>query len=279
MSILFDTELSDRLVRLGDASGASYRGARPFPHIVIDDFLPVEPVEQAVAAFPAPDDLDWQQFRNADEKKLAYNVVERMPPPIRELLYFLNSASVLDFLERLTGISGLIPDPYFTGGGLHQIERGGHLGVHADFNVYERLRLDRRLNLLLYLNHDWEEEWGGHLELWNSGMTTCERRVLPIFNRCVIFSTMDLSYHGHPDPLRCPPHRTRRSLATYYYSNGRPVEEQSAAHNTLFRERPQEGILLRGSRTARRLAAALIPPIVTDTIRRRKKRPRNHGGR
>lgn len=185
---------------------------------------------------------------------------------------------MLDFLERLTGISGLIPDPYFTGGGVHQIERGGHLGVHADFNVYERLRLDRRLNLLLYLNRDWQEEWGGHLELWNSGMTTCERRVLPIFNRCVIFSTTDSSYHGHPDPLRCPPHRTRRSLATYYYSNGRPVEEQSDGHSTLFRERPHESIMLRSSRTARRLAAALMPPIVTNAFRRRRRGGINRGG-
>lgn len=268
MGDLFSTELADRLARIGDASAAAYRKARPFPHVVIDDFLPVEPVERALAAFPKPGDLDWQSFRNPNEKKLAFAAAERMPPGIRELLYFLNSATTLDFLGRLTGIPGLIPDPYFTGGGLHQIEPGGHLGVHADFNVYERLRLDRRLNLLLYLNRDWQEAWGGHFELWDERMTRCEARVAPLFNRCVVFSTTDTSYHGHPHPLRCPPDRVRRSLATYYYTNGRPAAEQSEAHSTLFQARPDESIVQRGSRTARRVAAALTPPILANALRR-----------
>ena len=158
----------------------------------------------------------------------------------RLLLYQLNGSVFLQFLEQLTGIDGLIPDPYFGGGGLHQIERGGYLKVHADFNWHPKLRLDRRLNLLLYLNKDWKEAYGGHLELWSRNMTRCVQRILPIFNRCVIFSTTDTSYHGHPDPLRCPPSITRKSLALYYYTNGRPEQEQSAPHDTLFQERPGE---------------------------------------
>ena len=55
---------------------------------------------------------------------------------------------MLEFLETLTGIDGLVPDPYFAGGGLHQIVRGGFLKVHADFNWHPKLRLDRRLNML-----------------------------------------------------------------------------------------------------------------------------------
>jgi Rps23 Pro-64 3,4-dihydroxylase Tpa1-like proline 4-hydroxylase len=93
--------------------------------------------------------------------------------------------------------------------------------VHADFNRHEKLNLDRRLNLLLYLNRDWKEEYGGHLQLWTRDMGRCVVKVLPVFNRCVVFSTTDFSYHGHPDPLTCPPGRTRKSIAMYYYTNGR----------------------------------------------------------
>ena len=88
-----------------------------------------------------------------------------------------NSETMVDFLEQLTGISGLIPDPHFWGGGLHQIERGGHLKVHSDFNWHEELLLDRRLNMIVYLNEDWDPEWGGGLELWDRDMTACQERV------------------------------------------------------------------------------------------------------
>ena len=149
-----------------------------------------------------------------------------------------NSSTFVDFLERLTGITGIIPDPHFRGGGLHQILPGGFLKVHADFNKQQRLNLDRRLNVLLYLNKDWPESYGGHFELWNHEMTQCEKRALPLFNRLVVFSTTDFSYHGHPDPLTCPAGRSRKSLALYYYTNGRPPEEaEPEFHSTLFQQR------------------------------------------
>ena len=122
----------------------------------------------------------------------------------------------------MTGIQSLIPDPSFQGGGLHQIVPGGKLGIHADFNKHSRFGLDRRLNLLLYLNKNWREEYGGHLELWDRDMTHCEAKVAPIFNRVMVFGTTDFTYHGHPDPLRCPEGMTRKSLALYYFSDGRP---------------------------------------------------------
>jgi Rps23 Pro-64 3,4-dihydroxylase Tpa1-like proline 4-hydroxylase len=148
----------------------------------------------------------------------------------------------IDFLETLTGITGLLPDPHLWGGGLHQIQRGGFLKVHADFNRHERLDLDRRLNLLVYLNKDWKEEYGGQLELWSRDMKRCEERVLPVFNRCVVFSTTDTSYHGHPDELTCPEGWTRKSMALYYYTTGRSAEETSQSHSTLYQERPGESV-------------------------------------
>jgi hypothetical protein len=225
---------------LGREHAVSYRQADPFPHVVIDDFLPAHVIEGVLAEFPSPENPDWYRFHTDRELKLALEDPEAMPPYARQVLSQFNSAAMVDFLEELTGIDGLIPDPHYYGGGLHQIEPGGHLDVHADFNWHKRLLLDRRLNLLLYLNKDWQPGWGGALELWNEDMTECRRRVQPIANRCVVFSTTDTSFHGHPEPLACPPGRTRRSLALYYYSNGRPAREVSQARTTDFKPRPGE---------------------------------------
>ena len=151
----------------------------------------------------------------------------------RWLLYQLNSSVFVNFLEELTGVGGLIPDPHFEGGGLHQIERGGFLKIHADFNRHPKLNLDRRLNLLLYLNEDWKDDYGGHLELWDREVARCVKRIAPVFNRCVVFTTTDFSFHGHPEPLACPPAVTRKSLALYYYSNGRPARSRPVERGTL----------------------------------------------
>jgi hypothetical protein len=217
-------------------------------------------LSEVLNEFPAPEEVNWGMFKNPVEKKLALNNETQMGDVTRLLLYELNSSMLVGFLEQLTGIEGLIPDPYFWGGGLHQITRGGYLKVHADFNRYSKLRLDRRLNLLLYLNRDWKEEYGGHLELWNEQMTTCERKILPIFNRCVVFSTTDYSYHGHPDPLNCPEQQTRKSLALYYYTNGRLEEGVSPVHTTLFQRRPGERI----GASIFSLLTRLTPPIVIE---------------
>ncbi|MFM8411426.1 MAG: 2OG-Fe(II) oxygenase, partial [Alphaproteobacteria bacterium] len=126
-------------------------------------------------------------------------------------------------------------DPWFDGGGLHETLPGGFLDVHADFNFHGAWFLDRRLNVLVYLNHGWREEWGGCLELWDRDLSRCVKKVVPAFNRTVIFATDDTSFHGHPEPVRCPPGTTRKSVAMYYYSNGRPESERSGRHTTLWR--------------------------------------------
>jgi hypothetical protein len=237
-----------------------YAGASPFPHVVIDDFLPEALASRMLAEFPSPYAAAWDRLeKSVYSKKLAANREEQVGSFIFSVLTELNSADFLVFLETLTGIQGLAPDPYFEGGGLHQILPGGFLKVHADFNLHSGLRLDRRLNLLLYLNRDWREEYGGHLELWDRKMTHCEVRVLPVFNRAVIFSTLDWSFHGHPDPLACPEGMTRKSMALYYYSRGRPEEEVSPHHSTLWQVRPAEpgGSRMAWARRLRRLARLL----------------------
>jgi hypothetical protein len=147
----------------------------------------------------------------------------------------LNGGLFLNFLEGLTGIEGLISDPHIRGGGLHEILREGALGVHADFNLHSRLNLWRRLNLLLYLNENWDPAWGGELELWDRAGKQRVKSIAPIFNRVVIFDTSNFSYHGHPHPLMCPPDRSRKSIALYYYTAQKP-EGEIDPHITLFLE-------------------------------------------
>jgi hypothetical protein len=248
---------------------ASYLSAEPFPHIIFDDFLDPALLELILTEFPKPGEIQWQRFDNAREIKLASAAEATFGPVTRLLLYHLNSVTFLEFLSQVTGIENLISDPSFEGGGLHQIVRGGKLGVHADFNKHRAYQLDRRLNLLLYLNKDWREEYGGHLELWDRNMSHCERRVLPLFNRVMVFGTTDFTYHGHPDPLRCPEGMTRKSLALYYFSNGRPAEEIAGEHSTLFQARRPDEFRTSTGQRLRSLARDLLPPIVTRSLRRR----------
>ncbi|HYR29994.1 MAG TPA: 2OG-Fe(II) oxygenase [Thermoanaerobaculia bacterium] len=215
----------------------AYQNAEPFPHIVIDGLFDDADLERVLDEFPTPEQMRWWRFDSPHEKKLGfYHEVSVISPVVRAFLESMNAFEMLLWLESATGIEGLIPDPYFGGGGLHQIEPGGFLKVHVDFNVHPKLKVDRRANMLIYLNKDWQEEWGGHLELWDPSMSECRKKIAPRFNRTVIFSTTDTSYHGHPHPLASPEGVTRKSVSLYYYTAGRPAAEMSTPHDTIFRE-------------------------------------------
>lgn len=275
MESIWSKELADGLMALAESKAEAYQAASPFPHAVFDDFLPAEIVREALAAYPSREALQWLRFEGQHEKKLAFFQAEALPGPLRDLLHFLNSATILKFLQTLTGIPALLPDPHFYGGGLHFIERGGFLEMHADFNRLTELNVNRRLNLLIYMNPDWKEEYGGHLELWDTSMTRCEQRILPALNRCVVFSTTSDSYHGHPHPLTCPERMSRRSIATYYYTA--PTEAVAAPefHSTIFKERPQEGTGDAaggngGGGGLKRALKPFAPPILVDAWRKLK---------
>lgn len=186
----------ERLQPVAEQHRHEYAAADPYPHSVIDAFLPKTILERVVSEIPRPGETDWIEFDDGRGKKLASKVETQLGSATRALLYQLNSSVFIDFLETLTGIRGLVPDPHFWGGGVHQIVRGGFLKIHADFNRHPRLNLDRQLNLLIYLNPEWHEEWGGHLELWDRDMIQCRKKILPIFGRCVVFSTTDFRTMG-----------------------------------------------------------------------------------
>ena len=257
-----------RMKALAASARATYLEAKPFPHVVFDDFFDPRLLELVLEEFPKPGEIRWQSFDNAQEIKLASSREASFGPATRLLMYHLNSMTFLEFLSSITGIDNLIPDPGFEGGGLHQIVRGGKLGVHADFNKHRDFGLDRRLNLLLYLNKDWREEYGGELQLWNRDMSRCEAKVLPIFNRVMVFGTTDFTFHGHPDQLQCPDGMTRKSLALYYFSNGRPAEEVTGEHSTIFRPRDEKDLRPTIGQRTRNLARDVLPPILARQLRR-----------
>lgn len=254
---------------VAESGYASYINAAPFPHIVLDNFFDPAVLEQVLTEFPDPRTIRWETFDNEREIKLASAAESSFGPMTRLLLYHLNSITFLEFLSKVTGIRNLIPDPSFEGGGLHQIVPGGKLAIHADFNRHRLYGLDRRLNMLVYLNKDWRENYGGHLQLWNRDMTRCDAKVLPHFNRVMIFGTTDFTYHGHPDPLQCPEGMTRKSLALYYFTNGRPAEEVSGEHSTLFRSRYDDEFKPSSGKRLRKLAKDLLPPILARLLQRR----------
>lgn len=234
MEKITKTELD--LYRLGKELNKNYKNEIPFPHCVIDNLINPNLLKQISKEFHI-NKKNLQKFNNPNEKKLAFSDWNYFGIKTKELIEYLNSPNFIKFLELLTGIDSLVSDDYLEGGGLHQIDRGGFLKIHADFNKHSITDLDRRLNVLLFLNEKWLKEWGGDFEIWSKDAKRCEKRISPIFNRMVIFSTTDYSYHGHPDPLNCPSRISRKSIALYYYTSGRPSNEVRSGykyHSTLF---------------------------------------------
>jgi hypothetical protein len=255
----------ERMKEIAASKSEEYATARPYPHIVIDGFFDDWVLDSVLSEFPTLSDENWERHDFPEEVKLQSKHERSIPLFTRQFLYALNSASFLKFLEKLTGTQKLIGDPQFEGGGLHQISPGGKLAIHVDFNKHSYYGLDRRLNVLVYLNKNWKEQYGGHFELWNKEMTQMEERVAPLYNRVVIFSTSWYSYHGHPNPLNCPPDMTRKSLALYYYTVGDTSHgETRLRHSTLFQTRPGEHFKLNG----RQLARDLTPPILWRMVSR-----------
>lgn len=218
---------------------------KPFRHVIIDQFLKDSYCDQLLNDLDKNDHKDQWDKRDHTHIQIKWRSNwqsdDQVPDFTRELIYYFNSGYFLRWLSAVTGIEGLIADPYLSGGGFNQINRGGVLAIHADGNWHDIMQVHRRLNVIVYLNRDWQDHWGGHLELWSKDQhhepLHCEKRISPDFNRCVIFATDDYSFHGHPMPLTCPEHVGRKSLILYYYTSTRPkseVKDPQNHHRALF---------------------------------------------
>ncbi len=230
------------LKEIAKSNKDQYNNADPFPHIFFDNIFNESILNNILNDFPNNLEKIGKNFNNKVEKKLSLNKAEMFSDDTNNFIYFLNSEFFLNFLQELTGIKEkLIPDPYLEGGGIHELKKDGYLNIHSDFNLHPTMKLDRRLNVLIYLNKNWDKNFGGSLELWDKKMENCVQKILPVFNRMVIFSTTDFSYHGNPDKVNCSNDNSRKSIAMYYYSNGRPnYEKKLGLHSTIFRRRPNQ---------------------------------------
>lgn len=219
-----------------------FRNAEPFPHIYFDNFL-VDSFAAAVAGdFPSYDEAVslGRQFKAVNERgKVQITDSTKFQGAVLQLHQLLASPEFLEIISQITGIPHLLADDALTGGGMHQTGPRGHLDVHIDFNYIEERKLYRRLNILIFMNQGWQDNWGGALELWDKDVRTRYCSLLPIFNRCVIFETSEISYHG-VTAVTCPDDVSRRSFAAYYYTNEAPAGYTAAGHSTIFRARPDE---------------------------------------
>lgn len=226
---------SDEARRAAEPFAQDYQGKDPYPYGGYDNFLPEEILDRVLAELENLPEAETSFDRAQEKLKTSYQP-ERLPAYTRSLFYALNSRPVLMFLQELTGIRGLIPDPYFMGGGVHRVGNGGHLDIHADFNHHKFMGLERRLNILIYLNKGWKKEYGGSFEIWNTDMTAKVAGFVPEFNRMCCFNTSSTSWHGNPETVNHPEGEPRLSIALYYYTA--TWDSTRKEHTTLFKPRP-----------------------------------------
>jgi hypothetical protein len=218
------------------------RSAKPFPNLCLDNFLSPQFAEEVCQAFPSFEDAQrmGRVFSAVNEKRKVQVVEsEKFSPPLAQLNQALASPEFLDLLSYAFDIPKLLADDQLVGGGVHQTGPQGLLDVHVDFNYIGERLLHRRLNILVYFNKDWREEWGGKLELWDKDVKVCHHSFLPILNRCIVFETSEISFHG-VTAVKCPAGVSRKSFASYYYTKEAPAYWDGKYHSTVFKARPGE---------------------------------------
>jgi Rps23 Pro-64 3,4-dihydroxylase Tpa1-like proline 4-hydroxylase len=214
-----------------------FQAQKPFKYVVFDGFFKQNAAEVIHQNYPVIEDGVWDGTTYINQKNKFQKSKFENGSVMQRVFDELNSSAFLRWLEAVTGIrETLIADEELFGGGLHQSVKGAFLNVHVDFNMHPKTNFHRRLNVLIYMNKDWKDEYEGHLELWDFSNNNKKQlaKYAPIYNRCVIFETNEISYHGHPSPLQTPPSVSRKSLAVYYFSEHRPESEVTIDHNTKF---------------------------------------------
>ena len=289
-----DLSASDVLAHLPNVAkekSESYRTATPFPHCAIQNLFPDTLLEEVVSEFPSQ---AWTALNNPQysQQKTISKGVEDFGPATRRLFSLLSSPRFLQFLEELTGVRGLMPDPYLYAAGLHEIKTGGFLALHSDFNHNAHLGIYRRVNVLLYLNKDWRPEYEGALELWDLEMQQ-SASYLPSWNNTIIHNVTADCIHGFPQKIQCPEHMTRKLAAAWYYTRDIPLDEQAGydmfdpaflaspttrpKNNTLLKLVPPAFVslwrMLRGANTRGshkadilRAASRFLPPVLVKAL-------------
>ena len=225
---------TEKLLSNIESDQNKFNRQKPFRFIILDNFLNIDSAERILNEFPIID-KKWKDARGHNtQNKWALPIVKNKTAS--EFMIEIRSKEFLDYLSKLTLIPDLIFDSNLSGAGYHQSTNGGFLNVHVDFNKLDsgETILDRRLNLIVYFNKNWLSKKGGFLELWDMEKNYRIENISPIFNRCVIFETNEISFHGHPKPLNISSDESRKSLSIYYYTRGRDDISFTKAHNTIY---------------------------------------------
>lgn len=220
----------------------TFNSAQPFRWFHLDRFLDEAFVREVVAAYPTFEQAKTLglEFKAVNEqRKVQVTDSAKFPAIVKKLSDALASPEFLADLEYITGIPNLLADARLDGGGMHITGPGGRLDVHVDFNFIVDRELHRRLNILVYLNPVWEQAWGGEIELWDRDAKNRHHAFTPLLNRCLVFETSNISYHG-VGPVKCPEDVARKSFAAYYYTHEPPAGWDGTKHNTIFKARPDE---------------------------------------
>ncbi|MCB4822724.1 2OG-Fe(II) oxygenase [Roseicella aerolata] len=240
-----------RLVAEREALRARFQAGTPYPNLVMDGFFQEDVLDRIAAEFPKETPRDWVGYDTRNEIKRTSRGLIGVPPFAQAFLWQLCSEPFLEVLRDITGIEDLVADPLFHGGGLHESFRGGWLNIHADWTQHPHLPLVRRLNLIIYLNRDWDPAWGGGLELWSDKEGGRKTVIEPFFNRAALFPTEE-TLHGFPDPMTCPADRSRRSISVFYWAPDPGAIERGAPITFL----PGKKVT-----RAKAFARSLVPPI------------------
>lgn len=234
--------LNPAVIEHRDKLASLFQKASPFRHVVIDHFLDQKFCERLLADFPPFDPKFAMNEAGQVGNKAVVEKIRSVSSVYAELDDFVQSRACLDLVSRITHIDALLYDPYYFGGGTHENRDGQDLDPHIDFNRHPVERWHRRLNMIIYLNHEWRDDWGGSLELHSDPRAEHDsiQYITPLFNRCVIFETNEISWHGFsrivlPDSHK---HLTRKSIALYFYTQDRPIDERADTHSTIYVDRP-----------------------------------------
>ena len=242
----------DELTKIKD----TYNNAAPFPFVVIPNFFKQDVAEQIYGCFPKAEGTDasqfikdgWCVYDNPIEGKLAMNnfdEIHKYGAILKDIWDVLESDELVNTICNITGIENLEKDPHRHGAGLHSNPPNGRLDMHLDYSIHPITGKERRVNLLIYMNKDWQDDWNGKLELWegdknNMTNVSAAQSIPPNFNNAVLFRTSDISWHGMPEPVKCPEGECRKSIAIYYVAERR--EDAFIRKKALFQARPTDAI-------------------------------------
>jgi Rps23 Pro-64 3,4-dihydroxylase Tpa1-like proline 4-hydroxylase len=208
-----------------DIKPKEYHTAEPYPHMVFDNVLDEEfgyALQREILEIP---DDQFDRYSNPFEQKWTLRDKNNLPPLSQQLYNYLQSEECLEQLSELVGIE-LINDPNKNFWGIHKYDDGDKLDIHVDAGAHPVNKMKKEITLGIYLSKNWKEENGGHLEVWegensknnDAKLIKCANKVLPIFNRMIIFSCTDYSWHGNPHPVKCEGDEKRIFFTLSYLS-------------------------------------------------------------